>query len=509
MSESRDDAIGDSLKRMDKPSDEKRSSEEVSTGEGDSKQMPSKKQESGKDGSMRDNSKQMKEQGGQIIDEASKSMHDTFKQAGKPSNEQREEQVIKGAGDSSMGEIQQERAMNILMKMKVEPSPTAKNHKLNPECKRSYLEYCLRPMLEKENNGSMFLKNLFISKGSLRISQHYPIYCLAVGCSSGGMIFLCSTISIFKTYRTTDISFSNYSEMTCKKMDSLLPLLKPNHFLMFIATSKLSNECVKKCVESLDYVKGKVALVFSKEIAPEFEYLLNHLVNRRLEFLFCTSDLLAELDVPLKIGHCVSSLFTNSVQFHKILRHSIESLEVEIDNDFSANLGERASRKRLKPDTCDSLKKLKVACHRSHDSFMVFLDDVKGRCPKLKMLDVKTTFSQDDMVEVMPVLDADEISDHLLAAHEKIRAITEKCRPLVSHLKVSSLLSLYYHSYDEFSCDWIKRANSLDLFKASGHQHSIVQEDGTSFDVCKLTSKFENGFLQLEHSTEVGRFIPE
>jgi len=323
------------------------------------------------------------------------------------------------------------------------------------------------------------------------------------------MIFLCSSASVLKTCNLDDITFSNYSEMTYKKMDSLLPLLKPNHFLMFISTPKLSNECVKKCVEDLKWGPGKVALVLSKETASEFEYLLNHLTNRRLDILVCVSDLLAELGAPLKIGHCVSSSIVNRAQFRKILCHNIESLQVEIDENFVVNLNERASRKSSKQSVCDSLKKLKVSCGMNYESLMSLLDDVKVRCPNLKMLDIEIILSQDNILGVMPVFHADELLDHVLTAQENIREILGKCRPMVPRLKVSSLLRLFYLPADELSCDWINRARTLDLFRISDHQDVIEQEDQFSTKLCQLTSKFDDGFLQLEHVTEVGCSIPE
>jgi len=103
----------------------------------------------------------------------------------------------------------------------------------------------------------------------------------------------------------------------------------------------------------------------------------------------------------------------------------------------------------------------------------------------------------------MGVSDADEILDHCLAAQEKIQAIAEKCRPLVSKLKISSILPLIYIPDDELTCEWIDRAKSLEFFKNSIHTDSIEQVDGLSLYICHLDSKYDDGFLELEQSTSV------
>jgi len=105
----------------------------------------------------------------------------------------------------------------------------------------------------------------------------------------------------------------------------------------------------------------------------------------------------------------------------------------------------------------------------------------------------------------LPVSDADEVLYHILAAREKIQATIEKCRPLVSKLKVDSYLLLRYASNDEFSCEWIDRAKTLEFFEDSIHQDSIEQINGHPVYVCTLDSKFNDGFLDLKHSTMVAR----
>jgi len=202
-------------------------------------------------------------------------------------------------------------------------------------------------------------------------------------------------------------------------------------------------------------------------------------------------------------------MFVNRAQFRKILRHNIESLQVEIAENFIVKLNERASRKSSKQSVCESLKDLKIVCGTNYGPLMSLLDDIKDRCVKLKTLNVEIILSEGNPLGVMLVFYANGIMDRVLVAHEKIRAIMEKCRPLVSSLKLSSLLSLYYHSDEQFSCDWIKRAKSLDLFRSSEHLDLIEHEHNLLAFRCNLRSEFEDGFLQLAHSTEVVRVIPE
>jgi len=471
----------DNLDQTNKPPDNEKSRDQVSSGEDDSEQI---EQESGTDDSMSDSS----EQGSwQTISEANSSIDDNSEQA----DTSLEEQIDKS----------EEQVMNALVKMTIEPGTTAKKFKLTPECKCSYLEHYLRLMLENKDILPTFLKNLFVSNVFLSASRHYPIYCLTVAYRPGGVIFSCSTVSLFKTYDIKDVTFFNRFVLGYERMSLLLQLLKPNHSMAFLDPA-LSDEIVKKAVKNLDFTKGKISLCFEKEITTGFANMLNHFANRRLDIIACASDLLTALNFPLQIGYYASSLAVNNVKLHNILRHNIESIGFVLDEDFVANLDNQGLSERLKPNICDSLKKIKVFCNRNYEPFMSFLDDVKDRCPNLKMLDVEISFFRDRIADNTPISDADGILDCILAARENIRAIVEKCRPLVSNLKISSDLRVVYFSFDNQPlCDWTKRAKTLDFFRTSDHKHNPIP--GESIDVCKLISKFEDGFLQLEHSTEV------
>jgi len=155
------------------------------------------------------------------------------------------------------------------------------------------------------------------------------------------------------------------------------------------------------------------------------------------------------------------------------------------------------------------LKHLDVGCQANFDSLIALLDDVKIRCLKLKTLTVCILLSRDNTPNALPVSDTDEILDHILASREKIQAIVEKCRPLVSKLKIISYLQLLYISGDELTCDWVERVKTLDLFKDSIHQNRIEHMHGLWVYICKLDSKFSDGFLELKHSTTLYRVIQQ
>jgi len=280
---------------------------------------------------------------------------------------------------------------------------------------------------------------------------------------------------------------------------------------MMLPDLNLSDETMKKCVKNLDCTKGKVAMMLNEEITTGFADLMGRFANRRLEFLWGPTGLLTSLNVPFQIIYYTPRSVVSNAQFHEILRYNIEFLEIEIGQHFAANLNEPASPKRLKPNVSDSLKKLKVVCNPYYDSLMSLLDDIKDRCPNLKALDVEITLSRADMSPISFISDADEIMENVLAVSEKIQAIVKKCRLLVSKLKISSELRLFYElgDEDEFSCDWIDRAKTLEFLKDSVHEDGDGRIGVIAVNFCQLDSKFSDDFLELDHSTKVFRLILE
>jgi len=500
--------IGNSSKQINKPSDKENDRGQALNEGGNANQMekPSKKQENGKD-DLKQTDKPSNDQGsGQVDSKASKPMCDNSEQADNPMTEQSSK-----TGNDFKDGVQQEKVMEAFIKMKMEPAPTVKKPTLTAESICAYLEHCFGIVLMMNEENSQFLKQLFISRVFLGASRRYPISCLTAAYRPDGVKFAFSAVSVFKTYNPSDLIRLKCSGNTYKEMDLLLSLLKPNHFLMEFRRSNLSDEVVKKSIKHLDLTKGKVALIIEREVTTGFADLMGCFANRRLEILLCESNLLTELNVPLQVGHYFPASIVRNVQLHNILRHSIKSLEIYVGGQFVANFDESASPKCLKPIVCNSLKKLKVDFDANYGSLMQLLDDVKDRCPKLNTLDAKITLSRNDMSIISLVSDADEIMEHVLATQEKIQAILKKCRLLARKLKIVSELCLQCKPEfdDEFSCNWIERAKSLDLFKESVHQDRVEQLGDHAFSICQLDTKFSDDLLEFEHSTKVYRFIPE
>jgi len=460
-----------------------------------------------------------KDQGSeQIINKEGGSMDVDSEQTGKPpSKDQDNKQVAKEAKDEVHNEND---GAADLIKMTIKPASSVKKHKLNPESLRTYLEYCLRFALAMNGNG--FLKHLVVSKMFLGASQHYSIFCLGAKYGSDSVRMAFSSTSMFKTYNPDTGRLSNAPEVTYEKMHSVVSFLKPNHFFMrfpWQLNLNLPGEIVKKCVKNLNYTKGKVALMVDGKITAGFSDLMGHFANRRLEFLWARSELLKLSNSPLQLGYCSSSCAIGRfdvgssviAQFHDILRHNIEFLEVEIGESFGASVDEPTPPKRSKPNICDSLKKLTVDCDGKYGALMAILDDVKDRCPNLKMISVKIILSPINTFHYSSVSDADEIMENVLAAQEKIQAIVKNCRLFVSKLKIVSEVRLQYETYDddEFYFDWIKRVTALELFEDSVDHEGNEEIDDSVCDFCQLDSEFNDDFLDLEHSTKVIRHNDE
>jgi len=204
----------------------------------------------------------------------------------------------------------------------------------------------------------------------------------------------------------------------------------------------------------------------------------------------------------------MSSLIKN-VQLQKILSHTLDSVCCMIDGNFIAEMGsdETASLPSSNSDHCNSLKWLDVICNRHY--VMAFLDVVKDKCSKLKELRVSVMIARVDNPNMPHVFDTDGILDHVLAAQGKFQEIVEKCHPLTSRLKIFSIVPMLYNSNDEFSCDWIERAKTIDWFKDATHEELVEQVGNRQFNVCQLSSTFYDGFLELDHKTMVFHLSPE
>jgi len=381
---------------------------------------------------------------------------------------------------------------------------------LAPESIRALLENFFQITWLKKEHSPKFLTYLGVSKIFLDVSRRYPIFCLAVGYRLRDTILTCTDLSVFKPPKIKGmLDFTNHAVMSYQKMQSVLLMLKPNHLFMIFERSDLPSGLIRKCADQLDLAPGKVALEIHDKFKSSFSLLLNRFSRRKLDFLMCELDFLIRSDVTLEIGHFNMPYMINKIQLSKVLSHNLDSLEINIDEDFIAepNPDKIAPLQSSKPDVCGSLKHLNVCCRRSYDSFMELLDMVKGRCLKLETLHTDILFSQEVASDFVVVSDADEIMDHILAANGKIQEIVEKCRPFVSNLQIDSIVSLIYRPNREFSCDWIGRAKTMDLFKDAIHEETFDLLLNLPSNVCKLTSKFYNGFLEMAHKTKVYRFI--
>jgi len=379
---------------------------------------------------------------------------------------------------------------------------------LTVESVRTLLEHRFHMILSKKASDSNFLKYLMISKVFFNVARRYPIFCLSVGYRSEDDMLRCKNLPRFKLSIIKGIlKGSSGIILSYQKMNSLLSMLKPNHFFMVFGNSKVSDEIVMEAIGHLDFVDGKIALALSGDFQTELSLLFDQFSRRKLDYLQCSPDFLTRSGVKLKIGHYGTKLPINNVQLHKILSHNPDSFACSIDGNFiaDANSNEAASLQRL--DRCDSLKWLHVTCNRHYPSLMAFIDVIKGKCSKFKELSIYVVITRDNDHNMPCVSAADEILEHLVYAKGKIQEIVEKCRPLASNLKISSTVPMVYNSDDEFSYDWIERAKTMDWFKDAIHDETLAQGVNRSFNVCQVRSKFVDGFLELDNKSKVYRFI--
>jgi len=264
-----------------------------------------------------------------------------------------------------------------------------------------------------------------------------------------------------------------------------------------------------EAIGHLDFVHGKIALRSTGNFQNELSLLLNQFSCRKLEFLQCSSEFLTRSEIALKVGHYDAELPVNNVQFHKILRHNFDSLSFEIDDNFIANSEEPAFLPILSMNRYNSLKWLSVNCGECYDSLMAFLDVIKENCPKLEALTIFVLIPLENDSGVPHVFDADDILNQILHAKGKLQEIVEECRSLTSRLKICSIVPMLYSSANEFSCDWINRAKTMDWFKDAIHKETVKQLGNDLFNICQLESKFTDGFLELDHKTHVYRDLPE
>jgi len=383
---------------------------------------------------------------------------------------------------------------------------------LTPESKRSLLEHRTQMIVSKEASNLNFLKYLFISKLFLNVARRYPIFCLSAGYQSEDVLLKFTDLSPLKLPIIKKWSkFSNGIYLSHEKMRSLLSMLEPNHFLMIFDDSNFLNETVMKTIRHLDLAPGKIGLTLMGKFKADLSLLLGRFSHRKLEFLQCSPYFLARSKVKLKIGQYIAEFPVNNVQLHKVLSHSLDYFSCGIDDSFIAKVDsdEAASLPSLSLEQCNSLKWLHVMCKQHYASLMEFLDLVKEKCSKLKALRVFVVIPPENDFNMPLVFDADDILNQISYAKGKIQKIVEKCRPLTSSLEIVSFVSMRYDSNNEFSCDWIEKAKTMDWFKDAIHEETVQQWENHAFNVCQLSGKFCDGFLELDHKTMVFRNSPE
>jgi len=140
---------------------------------------------------------------------------------------------------------------------------------------------------------------------------------------------------------------------------------------------------------------------------------------------------------------------------------------------------------------------------------MAFLDVVKDKCSKLKQLSVYVIIPRGNTYAIPLVSYSDKIFEHVVYAKGKIQEIVEKCRLLVSNLQIHSILLLTYRPEREVSYEWIEQAKAIDWFKDAIPEQALVRLADRPHHVRQLSSKFYDGFLELDHKTKVYRALPE
>jgi len=299
-----------------------------------------------------------------------------------------------------------------------------------------------------------------------------------------------------------DPKLSNTIVLSYQKMRSLLSMLKPNHFFMTFDYLNFSNETVMKAIGHLDLASDKIALGFKGNFQTEFSLLLDHFSRRKLDYLWGSADFMTRSDVSLKMGNYDAEIPVNNVQLHKIFGHNLDALRCIIDDSF---INEPASLSSLSSDDCNSLKWFHIICNQHYTSLMLFLDVIKDKCPKLKEIRIDVVITRENSPNMPRVSNVDEILDHILYAKGKMQKIIEKCRSVTSRLKIGSNVQLFYNSVNQFSCDWIEQAKTIDWFKDATHEELVEKLGNRAFNIYQLSSKFYDGFLELDHEIKLYR----
>jgi len=359
-----------------------------------------------------------------------------------------------------------------LKKVKMNARPT-----LTIQGKRSFLEYALE--LANEKAPKSFLNSLVISKEFLNVSKYYPFYSLDARDESGDFDDCClrfMNLALFKPeyYQLFEYPYvaTTCFHLSCETTCSVISLLKPGYFSLTLISSEYYDDVFKNCVDLIGRVSGKLCLFTSNLSEDEFALLVNQVSNKiscttMLEFLL-TNEKLAPLP---KLDTCAVEETINADQLDGILRHKINTLIINVSDEFYDEESPASVRERLKLKKCGSLQHLFVKMPQLNDTvFLPLFDQFIQCCPNLRKVHLHIPFEFEEKGLHFHVLDTDMVARELLENHSAAKKLMNDCKKLKDiELVFSSGLTFRYDDV-EYDCEWIESLMQNGNFEDLKHE---------------------------------------